>query len=151
MDSPIAVVDIDGVLADARHRQHHVQVYPKNWDAFFRAAPYDEPLPEGFAVVRELASRYEIVYLSGRPERIREATQRWLTKHDAPGGRLVLRKDHDRRPARVMKLAALRKLAKQHEIAVVVDDEPEVCETFQTAGFQTFQATWANLDDARPT
>jgi beta-phosphoglucomutase-like phosphatase (HAD superfamily) len=151
MDSPIAVVDIDGVLADARHRQHHVQVYPKNWDAFFRAAPYDEPLPEGFAVVRELASRYEIVYLSGRPERIREATQRWLTKHDAPAGRLVLRKDHDRRPAPIMKLAVLRKLAKQHSIAIVVDDEPEVCEAFQTAGFQTYQATWANLDDARPT
>jgi hypothetical protein len=151
MDSPIAVVDIDGVLADARHRQHHVQVYPKNWDAFFRAAPYDEPLPEGFAVVRELASRYEIVYLSGRPERIREATQRWLTKHDAPAGRLVLRKDHDRRPAKVMKLVTVRKLAQQHSIAVVVDDEPEVCEAFQTAGFQTFRATWANLDDARPT
>lgn len=151
MDSPIAVVDIDGVLADARHRQHHVQVYPKNWDAFFRAAPYDEPLAEGFAVVRELATRYEIVYLSGRPERIREATQRWLTKHDAPEGRLVLRRDHDRRPASVMKLATLRKLAKQNPVAVAVDDEPAVCEAYETAGFQTFRATWANLDDARPT
>ncbi len=31
----IAVFDIDGVLADATHRQHHVAGRPKDWDAFF--------------------------------------------------------------------------------------------------------------------
>lgn len=32
---PLAVFDIDGVLADVRHRLPHVQGRPKDWDAFF--------------------------------------------------------------------------------------------------------------------
>ena len=41
----IAVFDIDGVLADARHREHHVSGRPKDWDAFF-AAVGDDPVVE---------------------------------------------------------------------------------------------------------
>ncbi len=37
----VAVFDIDGVLADVRHRLHHVAARPKDWDAFFGAAPQD--------------------------------------------------------------------------------------------------------------
>ena len=35
----VAVLDIDGVLADVSHRLGHVQRRPKDWDAFFAAAP----------------------------------------------------------------------------------------------------------------
>ena len=31
----ISIFDIDGVLADATHREHHVTKKPKDWDAFF--------------------------------------------------------------------------------------------------------------------
>ena len=42
---PIAVFDIDGVLADVRHRLHHLQCRPQRWEAFFTAADRD-PLLE---------------------------------------------------------------------------------------------------------
>ena len=32
---PLAVFDIDGVLADVRHRLRHVEGPRKQWDAFF--------------------------------------------------------------------------------------------------------------------
>ncbi len=60
-DRAVAVVDLDGVLADVRHRLHHLDRRPKDWDSFFAAAPSDPPLAEGFAVVRELADRYNVV------------------------------------------------------------------------------------------
>jgi hypothetical protein len=145
---PTAVVDLDGVLADVRHRLHHLERTPKDWDAFFAAAGADSPLAEGFAVVRELAGRYQIVYLSGRPERLRAATSRWLDRHDAPSGELVLRRNGDRRPARQLKVGELRRIGRTLQIAVFVDDDPAVCAAATAAGFPVFRATWATGDGA---
>ncbi|WP_051113952.1 hypothetical protein [Actinopolymorpha alba] len=147
----VAVVDIDGVLADVRHRLHHLAVTPKDWDRFFAAAPSDPAFAEGFAVVRELADRYGIVYLSGRPERCRQPTERWLTRHDAPPGRLILRRAGDRRPARQVKVGELRRIAKASTVAVLVDDDPAVCAAARAAGFPVFEAQWGtSRDDTGP-
>ena len=43
----LAVFDIDGVLADVRHRLHHLQARPQRWEAFFLAADRDPLLEEG--------------------------------------------------------------------------------------------------------
>ena len=64
---PLAVFDIDGVLADVRHRLHHVDRRPKDWDAFFAAAVDDPPLAEGVALARASADDCEVVYVTGRP------------------------------------------------------------------------------------
>jgi hypothetical protein len=71
---PIAVLDIDGVLADVRHRLHHLESRPKNWAAFFAAAPRDPLLAEGAAVATHLSTDHELVYLTGRPEHCRRDT-----------------------------------------------------------------------------
>jgi phosphoglycolate phosphatase-like HAD superfamily hydrolase len=144
----IAVIDIDGVLADVRHRLHHLRKRPKDWEAFFAEADHDPPLAEGFAVARTLADRHRIVYLSGRPERLRSVTERWLRRHGAPSGTLLLRLDGDFRPARRVKLERLRRLADQARVVVVVDDDPEVCATLRAAGFPVLQATWGFGEEA---
>jgi phosphoglycolate phosphatase-like HAD superfamily hydrolase len=139
---PIAVLDIDGVLADVRHRLHHVEAKPKNWPAFFAAAPGDPLLPEGAAVAARLAQDHEVVYLTGRPERCRQDTVRWLARHGLPEGRLLMRLENDRRPARQTKLAHLRTLARRGTVAVLVDDDPEVIEAATKAGLPTLLADW---------
>ncbi|MGH3488552.1 MAG: hypothetical protein ACRDP8_11670 [Actinopolymorphaceae bacterium] len=141
-----AVVDIDGVLADVRHRLRHVERRPKDWEAFFAAAAADPPLAEGIAVARRLAAEHEVVYLSGRPERLRTTTERWLARHDVPPGRLLLRRDGDHRPARQLKLGVVRRIAATAHVAVVVDDDPEVCDALEVAGFTVFRAAWAPVD-----
>jgi hypothetical protein len=138
----VAVVDIDGVLADVRHRLHHLGGTRKDWDAFFAAAPDDEPLVEGRAVVERLAQDHQLVYLSGRPERYRDDTVAWLDGHDLPPGQVMLRPDGDRRPARMFKLERLVELAADRAVAVVVDDDPAVCTAARKRGFIVFQATW---------
>jgi phosphoglycolate phosphatase-like HAD superfamily hydrolase len=139
---PVAVLDIDGVLADVRHRLRHVMVRPKDWDAFFAAAPDDPPLAEGLAVAAYLAADHDLVYLSGRPERCRDDTLEWLRRHDLPASPLRLRHDADRRPARVLKVDVLRRLSAVRAVAVLVDDDPEVCAAARDAGFTVLQATW---------
>lgn len=139
---PLAVLDIDGVLADVRYRLHHLEREPKNWSAFFAAAPGDALLPEGAAVAARLALDHEVVYLTGRPERCRRDTVAWLSRHGLPEGRLLMRADEDRRPARQTKLAHLRRLARTGTVAVLVDDDPDVVTAATRAGVPTLLADW---------
>ena len=97
---PLAVIDLDGVIADVRYRLHHLEAKPKDWDAFFAAARNDEAHPEGLVIVDTLSKDHEIVFLTGRPEHLREETIAWLDRHDLGGHRLVMRPRGDRRPRR---------------------------------------------------
>lgn len=142
-DRPYAVLDIDGVLADTSHRMHHLERGRRNWDAFFAAAPKDPPLAEGVEVAHTLARDYDIAYVTGRPSRYRRDTLAWLDGHGLPPGLLIMRPAGDRRPAELTKLAAIRRLAAARPIAVIVDDDPDVCAAARNAGFTVFEATWA--------
>jgi phosphoglycolate phosphatase-like HAD superfamily hydrolase len=139
----VAVFDIDGVLADVRHRLHHVASRPKDWDAFFGAAPNDPPLSQGLgAVATAHRAGHVVVYLTGRPERCRTATLAWLAEHGLPAGELSMRDDSDRRPARVTKVAALRRLSRRYRIEAFVDDDAAVVEAVRAAGFPVLHALW---------
>src|SRR3712207_6881076 len=98
---PLAVFDVDGVLADVRHRLHHVERRPKDWNAFFAAALDDPPLAQGVALARASAEDCDVVYVTGRPERCRADTLTWFARHGLPPGELRMRDDRDRRPARL--------------------------------------------------
>src|SRR5919109_585275 len=64
----VVLVDMDGTLADSRHREHFVQGKRKNWKAFFNAMDADEPNAAIAERVLELADGHEIVIVTGRPE-----------------------------------------------------------------------------------
>jgi phosphoglycolate phosphatase-like HAD superfamily hydrolase len=141
-DRPLAVFDVDGVLADVRHRLHHLEGRPKNWGAFFRDAVNDPPLGEGIALCQESANDCEVVYVTGRPEHCRRDTLDWFARHDLPEGRLSMRSDGDRRPARMAKPQLLRRLARDRTVAVVVDDDEQVCDAYEQAGWRVLRARW---------
>ena len=142
MTRPLAVFDIDGVLADVRHRLRFVESRPKDWDAFFDAAVDDPPLPQGVALARESAKDCEVVYVTGRPERCRADTLAWFEQHGLPQGQLSMRRRRDFRPARVAKLELLQRLAAERTVAVVVDDDEQVCDAYEGAGFRVLRARW---------
>jgi phosphoglycolate phosphatase-like HAD superfamily hydrolase len=139
---PVAVFDLDGTLADTRHRLHLVESAPKDWAAFFRAADQDPPLAEGVALALEWAERCDLAYVTGRPERCRRATWGWLADQGLPRGTLWMRAARDFRPARTAKPELLRELAREREVAVVVDDDAEVCDAYRRAGFEVVHADW---------
>jgi hypothetical protein len=144
VDGVIAVVDIDGVVADVRHRLHHLERRAggrADWRAFFAGAGRDPLLPEGSRLVADLAERYEIVWLSGRPEWLRDVTTSWLARHDLPGDEVHLRPAGDARPAARFKVGVLRRLAPRG-IAAVVDDDEVVVADAVAAGFPAALADW---------
>ncbi|GHE06462.1 phosphatase domain-containing protein [Streptomyces alanosinicus] len=145
---PLAVFDLDNTLADTGHRQHFLEARPRDWAGFFAAAPVDPPLAEGVALAVESAGACEIVYLTGRPERCRRDTLDWLAAHGLPEGRVHMRGNADRRPARFTKLEILRRLARDREIRVLVDDDELVCDDAERAGFRVVRARWAAKSEA---
>ena len=144
------VFDIDGVLADVRHRLHYVERKPKDWHAFFAGMADDPPLPQGIELARlEAAAGHDLAFLTGRSESYREVTQNWLDRHDVPKGPLIMRPDGDYRPAKQFKPAALRRIARTHDITYLVDDDLAVVETVRAAGWQVRHATWMTKDQAQ--
>jgi phosphoglycolate phosphatase-like HAD superfamily hydrolase len=139
---PYAAVDLDGVVADVRHRLHHLDARPKNWDGFFGEAPRDALLDEGAAVAARLAEDHDLVWLTGRPERCRRDTVEWLARMALPEGRLLMRRSGDRRPARVVKVDVLRRLAAEKPVDVLVDDDDQVVAAARAAGFTVLHADW---------
>ncbi|MCZ7434376.1 phosphatase domain-containing protein [Streptomyces sp. WMMC1477] len=139
---PVAVFDLDGTLSDARHRLHYLTGRPKNWNAFLRAAPQDPPLTDGVELALRWAEECDLGYVTGRPERCRRDTVRWLARHGLPTGELWMRGDRDYRPAREAKLQLLRELAAARTVAVAVDDDAEVCAAYRQAGFDVVEADW---------
>ena len=59
---PAVVFDIDGVLADASGRQHHLAGLRRDWDAFFAECGEDPIIPQ-VARLLELVSPERVVIL----------------------------------------------------------------------------------------
>ena len=141
-ERPLAIVDIDGVVADVRHRLHHLERRPKNWKGFFADAERDQPHLEGVELVRLLSADHEVVFLTGRPGNLEQATRRWLSQHGLGDHRLVMRPGNDRRTAAVVKVELLAEVAEGRTVEIVVDDDPVVIDHMRRAGYTTLHATW---------
>ena len=136
------IFDIDGTLADATHRlrliqdtNYFVSSFPgacdlkPNWDRFFSDEEMmkDTPITPICNVLSDIARspwNNRVLFVTGRPERTRDVTVRWLVwmcdrfdagrLHRQPteliSQRLYMRGDRDRRPSHQTKEDNLRQL-----------------------------------------
>jgi FMN phosphatase YigB (HAD superfamily) len=138
----LVVFDIDGVVADVRHRLRYLEDYPQDWDSFFYEAVDDPSLQTGIDLVRKYqADGHEIAWLTGRPEWLRPETESWMREHELPIEELVMRPDWDFRPARILKVEVLQAW-RHRDIVLFIDDDPDVIAQARLAGFNTQMATW---------
>lgn len=150
-DRPYAVLDIDATLSDTSQRIHFLERKPKDWDSFFAHAKEDAVLDEGLAVATTLATDHDIVYLTGRPERLRRDTEKWLKDNGFPDGKLYMRGNTDRRPSMLMKLGRLKRLSEVRPVAVLVDDDAKVVKAAEKAGYTVMRADWGLDPETQPT
>jgi hypothetical protein len=136
------VFDIDGTVADIRHRQHHVNKDVPDWDAFFSGSDIDGPLVEGVALAIEHSVDGQLIWLTGRPERYRPVTISWLQAHGLPTANLHMRPDDDMRPAPIFKAERLAQIAADTDILLVVDDDDLVVAALRDAGWPVHHARW---------
>lgn len=141
---PCIILDIDGTLADGAHRLHLIQGGVKRWDDYFDACFGDKPIEHMLKVVQSLEQSFVTVFVSGRAERCRAETEKWLSLHGFYTGRyplkLYMRADGDHRNDDVIKIELLGQLrAEGYEPIMAFDDRNRVVKAWRVAGIPCAQ------------
>ena len=139
MTEEIVIFDIDGTLADVSERLHHIKKKPKDWDAFFSGIPQDKAIRSMVRLCNILyASGIKILLCTGRREKDRAETVKWLEQHRVNYHELILRPDGDRRSDVIVKREMLADLDKS-KILFVVEDRSGVVEMWRSEGLVCLQ------------
>ena len=143
MATQTILVDIDGTLADQTHRQHFVSgPGPKDWDAFFMHMAGDAPIWPVVDLVRSLKDRGNtIIFVTGRPERYRGVTYKWLegAGFESPFN-CHMRPDNDRRADDIIKEEILNSLrASGYRPTIAIDDRKAVVAMWRRNGIICLQ------------
>lgn len=133
------IVDIDGTIADNTHRQHFMNLQPKNWNEFFIECHKDEPIVPVIEMIQKLCRKYKILVVTGRPEKYRQLTNFWLIKHKVPCDNLYMRKCGDYRPDHEIKLDILDIIRREHDILLAIDDRQSVVDMWRRNGILCLQ------------
>lgn len=139
----IYATDLDNTICDCSQRLHHIQGEKKDWDAFFSGISEDQPILPVLTTVRSLQlAEYTLVVITGRPERTRQATMSWLSKHGISPTKMYMRADDDRREDFVVKSELLDEMLEDfpgHKLIGVFEDRRQCVTMFRNRGVTTFQ------------
>lgn len=138
------VFDIDGTLADATHRLHHILGKEvKDWDAWDAETHKDDPIIPVITIVQALWDQgYEIMLLTGRNERVREPTEQWLSDHNIHYHHLIMRPHGDHRDDTIVKLEKLYDFLEKYpekSVQTIFEDRRRLVVALREAGFHVCQ------------
>ena len=137
----LALLDIDGVLANDGHRIDHA--LNKRWSQYFdpKLVGRDALWEEGKALADSLIEDGWVVgYLTGRRTILRVVTEQWLDAHEFPIGRLIMREqawynEKVKVPLADFKVEIIKDLLTRADVEDIVlyDDDPSVVSAIKDA------------------
>ncbi len=143
--------DLDGVIADAGHRQHFVpddRSVAKNWMAFFNACVDDPLIEQGRRLIGSVSDEFCVVILTARIHDTREKTVAWLAANDVRHDWLILRGPRQGSPSTQWKQGQLELLqAAGAEIELALDDDPRNTAMVRAMGLTAMYVHSGYYDD----
>ena len=108
MNKNIVVFDLDGTLANGKHRNHAVPPpefahLTYAWDKHNLLSGGDAPIQDTIDICNILHLWYQVVILTGRCEVSKGITEDWLAEHGVDYDKLIMRGREDHRPDTVYK------------------------------------------------
>ena len=132
---PTVVFDMDGVLSDARGRQHHLERPWRDWDAFFDAVGEDALITEVARLLDVIDPGLRIVLLTARPISVQRQTLAWLALHELRWDLLVMREWGDYGAARDFKQDAVHELRTHgFDLRLAFEDDRRNVDMFHREG-----------------
>jgi len=139
----IVICDIDGTIADLSHRLHFIQTHPKDWDKFHSGCGSDQPISPICKILDAFESvGASFIYVTGRPERNRTDTLKWLDAMSLPKPyALHMRKEGDYRNDDILK----KEIYEEHlapyrdKILFVLEDRSRVVKMWRGLGLTCLQ------------
>lgn len=145
--TPLFIFDLDGTLADCRHRLPLIQQETPDWDAFFAACVHDQVIPASAFLLNKLSlAMCEVQIWTGRSEIVRKETGDWLGNFTSFDGedklKLRMRGKFDRRPDDELKETWLKSLLPEDRarLVAVFEDRQRVVDMWRRNGVPCFQA-----------
>lgn len=138
---PTVVLDLDGVISDASHRQHFLAAErssDKDWHGFFHACVDDPVIAAGAALAASIGPEMCLVVLTARIHEIRAATISWLATNQIPHDWLILRGHREGAPSTEWKADQLEALrVAGADLRLCADDDPRNVEMMRGLGIPT--------------
>jgi len=136
------ICDIDGVLADVRHRLPLIHTQPAQWNSFFDLIPRDPLIEPMQRLLIALSTSLTIILVTGRPKKTEQATLDWLRDKRVPFDLLYMRNDGDSRHERIIKEEAVAAIRSRNITPIIAfEDSPAVVKAYQELGILSFE-TW---------
>ena len=133
MTKHIIISDLDDTLSDATRR---AALLP-DWDAFHAASIGDERHWDTIQLLRALdMGGYEIAIVTGRNEKFRGITIKWLVANEVPHHYLLMRDDGDYRRSDVVKVEMVRKSFEINDILLVLEDDECCVDAYRNLGIE---------------
>ena len=143
-----AVFDLDGTLADVRHRLPLIKCDKPNWPAFFAACVHDTPISYVVKLNHMVASKMPVLICSGRPETWRKESTAWLNYNKVVFTDFYMRAEKDYRPDHITKKEMLDEIRSLNFNPVfAVDDRPTVVQMWRENNVPCFavdDTEWRN-------
>jgi hypothetical protein len=137
------ICDLDGTLSDIAHREHHVRGKRKDWKRFFEGISEDAISEVVADIVRHYTTSHKIIFVSGRPERTREATKKWLARciPEVKEYELHMRPDGDFRADTIVKSEIFERelLPRLGKPFFILDDRDQVVRMWREKGLICLQ------------
>lgn len=141
----IYICDIDGTIADIGHRLHFIKRQgKKDHESFYQACDKDKRKDDIYEVINRIqSSPYNpIIYVTGRPERVRYKTLTWLTENNfwVDDDNLYMRKEKDYRSDVEVKREIYETYIKdKYQVIAVFDDRDSVVQLWRSLGLTCLQ------------
>ena len=144
------IVDIDGTIADISHRKKYVEnVLKKDWVKFFEGVKDDKPIENIIELVDILSIEYNIVFCTGRGEKLRDLTEQFINMHfehvNSLNSLILMRSDNDKRKDIEVKPELLRKAKiSKDKVMFILEDRDSVVKMWRNSGYTCLQVCDGN-------
>ena len=137
----VIIVDLDGTLSNNDHRVHLAQ--EKKWEEFHEGISFDLPVDPVATMISEFSGiGYEIIAVTGRPEKYRSATEQWLADFDINIDEVLMRPHDNWESDHELKIKIAAEYFGEHAkdiVLLVIDDRDRVVEAWRENGYFCLQ------------
>jgi hypothetical protein len=136
MKSKALIVDIDGTLSNNEERaQMYLNKEPKDWVHYYGDLENDKLMEWCYELVLAMHQTHAIILLTGREEKYREVTIRWLMAKEVPYTVLLMRPEGDYRQDFEIKREVYEESIKPYyDIMFCIDDRKQVVDMWREIG-----------------
>lgn len=138
----VVVFDIDGTIADNKHRTHYLMGDKKDWKSYNAHMLDDDPIYDVIKLLKELSVLHTIILCTGREEVYRQVTWDWLDHHQISNhiSGVYMRYTKDYRSDAIVKVELLNDIRNMYgEPWLWFDDRNQVVDAIRAQGVRVMQ------------